>query len=32
MIAFFFFRNRVVRVTIEIGQIASDLVDRFRGK
>ncbi|NJN14190.1 MAG: MotA/TolQ/ExbB proton channel family protein [Planctomycetes bacterium] len=32
MIAYFFFRNRVVRVTLEIGAIADDLVDRFRGK
>ena len=32
MIAYFFFRNRVVRVTLEIGAIAEDLVERFRGK
>ena len=32
MIAFFFFRNKVVRVTLELGAIADDLVERFRGK
>ena len=32
MIAYFFFRNKVVRVTLEIGAIADDLVERFRGK
>jgi len=32
MIAYFFFRNRVVRITLEIGAIADDLVERFRGK
>ncbi len=32
MIAYFFFRNRVVRVTLEIGAIADELVERFRGK
>jgi len=32
MIGYFFFRNRVVRVTLEIGAIAEDLVERFRGK
>ena len=32
MIAYFFFRNRVVRVTLELGAIADDLVERFRGK
>lgn len=32
MIAYFFFRNKVVRVTLEIGAIADELVERFRGK
>ena len=32
MIAFFFFRNKVVRITLEIHAIADDLVERFRGK
>jgi biopolymer transport protein ExbB len=32
MIAYFFFRNKVVRVTLEIGAIADDLVERFRSK
>jgi biopolymer transport protein ExbB len=32
MIAYFFFRNKVIRVTLEIGAIADDLVERFRGK
>ena len=32
MIAYFFFRNKVVRVTLELGAIADDLVERFRGK
>ena len=32
MIAYFFFRNKVIRVSIEIAAIADDLVDRFRGK
>jgi biopolymer transport protein ExbB len=32
MIAYFFFRNKVIRVSIEISAIADDLVDRFRGK
>jgi biopolymer transport protein ExbB len=32
MIAYFFFRNRVVRVTLELGAIADELVERFRGK
>jgi biopolymer transport protein ExbB len=32
MIAYFFFRNKVVRITLEIGAIADDLVERFRGK
>ncbi len=32
LIAYFFFRNKVVRVTLEIGAIADDLVERFRGK
>ncbi len=32
MVAFFLFRNRVVRVTIELTGIAHDLVERFRGK
>ena len=32
MIAYFFFRNRVVRCTLEIGAIADDLVERFRSK
>ena len=29
---FFFFRNKVVRITLEIHAIADDLVERFRGK
>jgi biopolymer transport protein ExbB len=32
MVGYFIFRNRVVRVTLEIHAIADDLVDRFRGK
>jgi len=32
MIAYFFFRNKVVRITLEIHAIADDLVERFRGK
>lgn len=32
MIAYFFFRNKVIRMSIEIAAIADDLVDRFRGK
>jgi len=32
MIAYFFFKNKVVRVTLELGAIADDLVERFRGK
>ena len=32
MIAYFFFRNKVVRVTLELGAIADDLVERVRGK
>lgn len=32
MIAYFFFRNRVVRVSLEINAIADDLVERFRHK
>ena len=32
MIAYFMFRNKVIRVSIEIAAIADDLVDRFRGK
>jgi biopolymer transport protein ExbB len=32
MIAYFFFRNKVVRVALELGAIADDLVERFRGK
>ena len=32
MIAYFFFRNKVVRVSLELGAIADDLVERFRGK
>jgi biopolymer transport protein ExbB len=32
MIAYFFFRNKVIRTTLEIGAIADDLVERFRGK
>ena len=32
MIAYFFFRNKVIRVSIELAAIADDLVDRFRGK
>ncbi len=31
MIAYFFFRNKVIRVSIELAAIADDLVDRFRG-
>jgi biopolymer transport protein ExbB len=32
MVAYFFFRNKVVRVTLEINGIADELVERFRGK
>ncbi len=32
MIAYFMFRNRVVRITLEIGAIAEELVERFRNK
>ncbi|MHC4955095.1 MAG: MotA/TolQ/ExbB proton channel family protein [Planctomycetota bacterium] len=32
MIAYFVFRNKVIRVSLEISAIADDLVDRFRGK
>jgi len=32
MIAYFIFRNKVIRVSLEISAIADDLVDRFRGK
>jgi len=32
MIAYFFFRNKVIRVSIELAAIADDLVDRFRSK
>ncbi|MEM8882998.1 MAG: MotA/TolQ/ExbB proton channel family protein [Planctomycetota bacterium] len=32
MIAYFLFRNKVIRLSIEIHAIADDLVDRFRGK
>ena len=32
MIAYFLFRNRVVRITLEIGAIAEELVERFRNK
>jgi len=32
MIFYFYFRNKVVRVTLEIGAIADELVERFRGK
>ena len=32
MIAYFIFRNKVIRVSLEITAIADDLVDRFRGK
>ena len=32
MIAYFMFRNRVVRITLEIGAVAEELVERFRNK
>ena len=32
MIAYFLFRNRVVGITLEIGAIADELVERFRNK
>ncbi len=32
MIAYFMFRNRVVRITLEVGAIAEELVERFRNK
>ena len=32
MIAYFLFRNRVVAITLEIGAIADELVERFRNK
>ena len=32
MIAYFVFRNKVIRVSLEITAIADDLVDRFRSK
>ncbi len=32
MIAYFFFRNKVVRISLEIGAIADELVERFRGQ
>ena len=28
--AFFFFRNRVIRIIMEVGTIAEELMDRFR--
>ena len=30
MVGFFFFRNRVVRIVLEITAISEDLLDRFR--
>ena len=30
MIGFFYFRNKVTRIVLEIGAITEDMLDRFR--